>query len=200
MLATSSPSGGASLPPNPDEELPLLNFWHSHDQKCHWEGRLLFEDPDDLMADVNLRLTVFKRSTGVEAVGRMEGSTRVACQQCTGEVWTPIEADVQERFVLSSLAGKSNKQEGQYELSDDDFYEVIDIRLPLDIRELARQLILLHAPSYAPCNVKPLKKCKNWQADNLPSADELAEELEATLHLMDDEDSPEDDASAEKSE
>jgi uncharacterized metal-binding protein YceD (DUF177 family) len=172
--SNSSPSTPEQQPPNPDEQLPLLAFWHGHDHKCHWEGRLIFDNPDEIMADVTLSITVFKRSTGIEAVGSLSGSARVACQQCTGEVWTPLEADVQERFVLSSLAPKANRHDAQQELSDDDFYEVIDIRLPLDLRELARQLVLLHAPNYAPCNVSPIKKCKNYIADREAEA-ELAQ-------------------------
>lgn len=161
----SSLSSSAASGASPEEQLPLLTFWQGHDTKMPWEGRLIYDDPDELLADATLSLMVHKRATGVELVGSLAGSVRVPCQQCTGEVWVALQADVRERFMLSSLAPKASIQETQQELSDDDFYEVVDIRYPLNMRELVRQLILVSAPNTAPCNQKSLKKCPNYLAD-----------------------------------
>jgi uncharacterized metal-binding protein YceD (DUF177 family) len=60
----------------------------------------------------------------------------------------PLDVTVNERYVLESLTQPNNREA---ELSEEDFYEVIPDDGALDLRDLARQLILLETVSPQTC-------------------------------------------------
>lgn len=112
-----------------------------------FHGEYQFEDiPGDGLFHVNW--TIKPGAAGIILHGKLTGVLALECDRCLTPYTVDVDLDIDERYVFSSFTEDFGKEK---ELLADDFYETTDEEGVLDLKDIARQFLLMEVENHPLC-------------------------------------------------
>jgi uncharacterized protein len=121
----------------------------------------LSEEDVELVAQVTGRVRFMRIGSGILVQGELESDAEIRCCRCLTEFVVPLKASVEEEFA----AGGRFAPDGAVVGADQDPALTISEDHELDLREVARQQLLLALPTHPVCRPSCLGLCAQCGQD-----------------------------------
>jgi uncharacterized metal-binding protein YceD (DUF177 family) len=137
-----------------------------------FQGEYVFED---IPTQGGIRYTwaIRPKTAGLSVKGKLDGVLTLDCARCLMPFTAPVSLAVDERYVFSRFVEDTGREK---ELQAEDFYETADEEGFLDLKDLARQFLLLEMENHPLCG---LADCHFTTPDN-PDDNREAEDTPET--------------------
>ena len=112
-----------------------------------FQGEYLFEDlPSD--GPLHVDWTIQPEAAGLSVHGKLTGVLSLECARCLTPYKVLLDMPIDERYVFSSFTEDFGKEK---ELLAEDFYETADEEGLLDLKDIARQFLLMEVENHPLC-------------------------------------------------
>lgn len=138
-----------------------------------FQGEYVFEDIPT-QGSIRYDWLIRPKAAGLIVHGRLDGVLALDCARCLMPFTAPVSVLIEERYVFSRFTEDYGREK---ELQAEDFYETADEEGMLDLKDLARQFLLLETENHPLCGLKDC--CFNAPAGNQNTAGD-----EPETHLL----------------
>lgn len=119
--------------------LSVWELWNAREDNWSLPASLSFNEQEWEVSTVG-KLHLYRKSTGFLLKGTIDYSITLPCDYCGEPILKTLTLAVNERFVLDRyMEGDLIKER---EISEDDFFEVLESKGQLNLLEILRQLLI----------------------------------------------------------